>query len=474
MWKIKRVIADLRRWMRKPEHDLRGRERTIRWWLDLSRHCAGELRRDRASTMAAALTYHTIFSLMPTLVLSLVVMHAFVGPDEMAEYREGIVNWMLQPLQQEEIIHGIPTPHRNLQGESLRRSENFETVRKTLGDQVEKVLTQLETVDFRGVGLVGILIFVWAATGLLATVEGSFNHIYKAGPGRPPYLRLPIYYTVITLGPLVLFIGQITQGKILKHIGSLSFGSTLLSVLAVVTPVFSVWVVLVFLYRFLPNTDVRSRPAAVGASVAAVLWWIGAQLFALYVKRAAISTLYGAMGLLPLFLLWLWITWIIVLFGLELAYALQAMREGRFEWRRFYAGDLIVIDRSLVLPLATRIAECFRSGKVATVAVLSQSMRIPPSAVLWLMRALRRANLVHEVHEGRTFGYTLARPADEITAAEVLSAGERLMPLMGASGSPEPWHIVNGLYSELQEKVRDRTLSQLIGDDRSGSGNPAG
>jgi len=472
MWKVKRTIASVRRWMRKPEQDLRGRERTLRWWFDLSRHCASELRRDRASTIAAALTYHTIFSLMPTLVLSLVVMHAFVGPEDMAEYREGIVNWMLQPLQQEEIIHGIPSPHRNLQGESLRRSENFEAVRKTLAIQVERLLTHLETVDFRGVGLVGILIFVWAATGLLSTVENSFNHIYKAGPGRPPYLRLPMYYTVITLGPLVLFIGQVTQSKILQHIGALSFGSTILSVLAVITPVLSVWMVLAFVYKFLPNTEVRARPVAIGAAVAAVLWWVGAQGFALYVKRAAISTLYGALGLLPLFLLWLWITWIVVLFGLELAYALQAMREGRFEWRRFYEGDLIVIDRTLVLPLATRIAECFREGKLATVAVLTQSLRLPPSAVMRLVKVLQRANLVHEVHEGRRMGYALARPADEISAADVLSAGEKLMPLRGAAGSHEAWVVVNELYNELQARVRDRSLAELMNGESMASASP--
>ena len=95
MWKLNRLIPSLRRWMRKPERDLSDRERSLRWWIDLARHCTIELRRDRASTMAAALTYHTIFSLMPTLVLSLVVMHSFVGPKDMAEFKEGIVNWIL-------------------------------------------------------------------------------------------------------------------------------------------------------------------------------------------------------------------------------------------------------------------------------------------------------------------------------------------------------------------------------------------
>ncbi len=472
MWKLKRLIPSLRRLMRKPERDLSDRERSLRWWIDLARHCTIELRRDRASTMAAALTYHTIFSLMPTLVLSLVVMHSFVGPKEMSEFREGIVNWILQPVQQDDIIPGIPTPHRNLEGESLRREESFIEVRKTLGDQVERVLSELETVDFRGVGLVGILIFIWAATGLLATVESSFNHIYKAGPGRPPYLRLPIYYSVITLSPLVIFIGQVAQRRMLSNIDALGVGSSLMAILAIVVPLLTIWIVFFFLYVSLPNTRVQWNAAMIGASVASVLWWLGEQLFSLYVRRTAISTLYGALGLLPLFLLWLWITWLIVLFGLELAYALQAMREGRFAWRSFFEGDLIVIDRTLVLPLATRIAECFHQGQLATVGVLSRSLRLPPSAVLRLLRPLMKASLVHEVHEGARSGYALSRPADQITACEVLELSRTAMPLEGAEGSTRPWEVVNELYAELQKSVAEVSLEDLsAAQPASGAGS---
>ena len=136
MYRIKRLIATIRRWMRIPSEDLSGRERTLRWWVDLSRYCALELRRDRAQTMAAALTYHTLFSLLPTMVLSLVVIHSFVGPDEMVGYREGIVDAVLQPLQQEELIPGIPTRERELTEQGVQRQEEFQQARETLGDQV--------------------------------------------------------------------------------------------------------------------------------------------------------------------------------------------------------------------------------------------------------------------------------------------------------------------------------------------------
>jgi membrane protein len=187
----------------------------------------------------------------------------------------------------------------------------------------------------------------------------------------------------------------------------------------------------------------------------------GAQLFGLYVRRAAISTLYGALGLLPLFLLWLWVTWLIVLFGLELAYALQAMKEGRFAWRSYYEGDQIIIDRTLILPLATRIAQAFQEGEVAKVATLTRQLRLPPAAVLRLLRALQSAGLVHEVHEGRQHGYVLARPAETIQADEVLLAGRSIMPAAGARGEDASWGIVNELYQELQKSVNEISLAEL-------------
>jgi membrane protein len=235
--------------------------------------------------------------------------------------------------------------------------------------------------------------------------------------------------------------------------------------LALITPLVTAWLVLLLMYSLLPNTHVSARMAALGSFVGAVLWVAAIQLFSIYVQRAAISTLYGALGLLPLSLFWMWINWMIILFGLELTYALQMMREGRFRHGYEQARDEVVIDRMLLLPLATRVAVAFREGEAATVESLSRDLFLPDRAVTRMMRALREAGLIHEVASRRREGFTLARPADKIMASEVLAASESLLPSMDVEVGHQAWTLVDRLNQCMSERTGKTTLADLAQAD---------
>ena len=119
---------------------------------------------------------------------------------------------------------------------------------------------------------------------------------------------------------------------------------------------------LVLLYKLLPNTHVRWRPALAGALVAAVLWEASKWAFGLYVSRALpYLKLYGAIGLIPLFLFWLYLNWLIVLFGLEIAFTLQGMKGRVFE-RKDPRGALVSADPLWLLPLMAAIARGSRGA----------------------------------------------------------------------------------------------------------------
>ena len=99
------------------------------------------------------------------------------------------------------------------------------------------------------------------------------------------------------------------------------------SVTSLVTSGVASWVLLLLLLTLMPNTTVHLRPALIGSLVAAILWKFAKHGFKLYLTKAvSYSVLYGSLGLIPLFLFWMYLTWLIVLFGLELTYTLQAMR----------------------------------------------------------------------------------------------------------------------------------------------------
>jgi len=466
---FQRTYESFRSWLEKPQHDLPQRQRTARWWVDLARHGVAELRRDRASQMAAALSYHTLFSLLPTAVLVLIALHAFVGDAERAEFKQTVVTWMLTPIRFEGMPGepvGVDSTRGETEGEAvgpeLGRRREFERVRASLGERVEGIIDTLESVDFRSIGVAGLLLFLYATTGLLATIERSFNTVYGAAQARPPHIRFPIYYTVISVGPLVLLGSQVLRREFLRTVEGGTLPSWLFGAMGAAAPFLASWLVLWLIYVLLPNTRVRRRLAAVGSFVAALLWVAGLHLFSVYVRRAAVTTLYGALGLLPLFLFWMWITWLIVLFGLELTYTLQAMREGRFRHGYSGARGEVLIDRTLLLPLASEIAAHFERGETASLADLSRELVLPERAVERMLRPLIGGGLVHEVQGKAGTGYSLARPASEITAGEVLAASEALLPEAGAARRDGVvWQLMERIHRDLADRTGAVSLAEL-------------
>ena len=456
-----RLLHELDRWLRTPRHQLSQGQRKLRWWIDLAMHCARQLRRTRASQMAAALTYHTLFSLMPTLVLMLVVLHSFVGDAQRVELREEVIGWALRPLSTEQLGPALPAPDKTPGPTELGRRPEFDAMREQLSDRIRHAIDQLEAVDFRGIGIVGILVFIYGATGLLSTVERSFNTVYGAAQGRPPYLRLPLYYTVITLAPIAVLAGQVLQRRFLGVLASDSSTGWLVGTLGVVTPVLATWGAFWLVYVLLPNTRVSLRMAVVGSFVGSALWLIAVELFRLYVNRAAFTTLYGALAVVPLFLFWLWLTWLIVLFGLELTYSLHTMHQGRLAHGRQEDEEDMLVDRTLLLPVVTRIALAFRQARLCYVHELGRELLLPEAGVRLLVRQLEEAGFVHRVEDRREVGYTLAMPAESIDAADVMAkAGAIAAPAFVRHATPFA-ALAQRLDLGLQRELGTTTVADL-------------
>lgn len=411
-------------------------ERAFRHTLAVGWHCAQELRHDRAGTMAAALTYHTLFSLLPTLVLMLVVVQAFVGDQELESLKQSTVDYALQWLETEtssppidpqapEAGHGSPADQAAQATAALEARTEYDEARQALADNIQYYIDRLREVNFRSIGIVGVLLFIYGATALLATIEQSFNRIYAADSSRPLYLRLPLYYTVITLGPLVLLAGQVAQARLFSLVEAGAWTNWLAGPLVIVTPVIATWVVLTLLYVLLPNTYVSWKSAIVGALVAGVGWVVGIELFRAYVGGAAAANLYGALALLPLFLLWLYLTWLIVLFGLEVTYTLHHYQSQKLKSTAGREDDgppLVTVSQ--VVSMMSRIANRFTEGNMADQPELVRLTNLSPRTVRRLIERLEASQLVRQVprKDGEESGIVLARPAQQIGIDQLLEA----------------------------------------------------
>jgi len=232
-------------------------------------------------------------------------------------------------------------------------------------------------------------------------------------------------------------------------------------------PVFAVWLLLFLVYVLMPNTTVSKRSAAIGSLVAAILWTISKDVFRLYVSHGVIGSLYGALALLPLFLLWLWVTWLIILFGLELTYALQAMqgKNRQFKHLAFQKQtEDTLVDPAWMLPLSVRIAAAFEQGQSPSLAQLSEAVNLPQRVVRKMLNVLEEAKIIHRVGNGPTeLRYTLARPADHITVREVLDASDKLLPSTQTvrDESTSAWRFIDEMHDAAHRMAEHRTLGEL-------------
>lgn len=487
-----------------PIGELSRAERWARDAIDLVRHCAAQLHRDRASQMAAALTYHTLFSLLPTLVVVLVVMQSFVSDDERARFQDDAVGWLVQWLQDStppgmsEAGPGLqpgtspgpgavsdppaavsmpsdPPPaaeggaHAAAAIDPAREADDqkhreFQEMRNALGQRIREQIEKLETVNFGSIGVIGVLVLLYGTTKLLGTIERSFNTIYGTDRARPLFTRLPLYYTVITISPLVLLAGRWLQGRLGQVLEADAWTNWLVGPMALLSPLITTWLVLALMYALVPNTKVRLRPAAIGGFVAAVLWVIAIELLRGYVARASTGNfygaLYGALGLLPLFLLWLWLTWVIILFGLELAFVLQTLRGRQWHEEQARRASEPSGDPLWVVAMMAHVGRRFADGRTIDDDDLSEALQLPVDQVQRLARQLGAQGLLHELDGEREGGYALARPPDRIRVADLLELG-RSRVAAATSGAPGA-ALLARLAQVQQDAADDTTLAMLL------------
>ncbi|MEO0972331.1 MAG: hypothetical protein AAFX85_04490, partial [Pseudomonadota bacterium] len=159
---------------------------------------------DRGAQIAAALTYHTLFSLLPMLAMALWALKNFVGPSELAVFKDQIVSvvgdWLSAPPRVDEAAAAVAGAAG--EASSMAREAQYDQVLTQVDENLAKLLDDLQAINFQRIGGVGVLLFVYASTALLSMVEHSFNQICGAPSGRPWYRRIPLYYTTLTLGPI--------------------------------------------------------------------------------------------------------------------------------------------------------------------------------------------------------------------------------------------------------------------------------
>ena len=270
-------------------------------------------------------------------------------------------------------------------------------------------------------GVVGMLLLVLVAIRMLANIEATFNDIWGVTRGRTWLARIILYWATITLGPLLLVGGGAGQQSAFSgHQGFVS-GTFIGSFIFELLPLGLLWLLFALIYQLVPNTKVHFSAALIGGIVGGSLWHLNNVFGFLYVSRVVSnSKIYGSLGLVPVFMAGLYFSWLILLFGAQVAYA--------FQNRKAYLQDKLVENVNqrgrefIALRLMTCIGQWFQSGQPpVTLQKISAELGIPSRLAQQVLQPLLAAHLIVEIGGARP-GYAPARPLEAITAHHVLHA----------------------------------------------------
>lgn len=289
------------------KESISGWGRFLFFQIRLWRHCIRLLKVNRSGTQAAALSYHTIFGIVPLAIVMLMAFQLFPA------YRDLGVK-VREFVYKQAHLASIEYSAGGTDGAEPK------TIRLT--DQIDQITDRFLTkMDTGAITLISGLLVMWAAISLLVTIELAFNKIWQAPRNRSFFHRIINYWTMLTLGPLLLGVGIYLTTHYLA--GGALTGSWL-RFMRPVWPFLTSTAALFFLYFLMPNASVNAKAALWGAMVAGLIWTGAKYAFAVYILRfIPYQAIYGVLGLIPLGVWWIYITWLIVLFGLQLTYATQ-------------------------------------------------------------------------------------------------------------------------------------------------------
>jgi len=354
---------------------------------------------DKCMLRAAALTLYLLLSLVPLVALAFAISKGF-GMDQLVQDK-------LQELElQREVIAHITVFARNL-------------LEKTSGGVVAGV---------------GIALLFWTVLQVLGNIEESFNAIWGISKPRSFGRKCTDYSSIVILCPLLLIVSSSLTVMINKQV---QFMASHFEVLGMVAPLiiralrFStyliIWILFSFLYLFIPNTRVRWSTGIIAGIVAGTIFQLGQFGYVTFqIGVARYNAIYAGFAALPLFIIWLQMSWMIVLYGAEIACAWQNVQHYEFLDESLRASAATRARMALIIVRAI-VARFTQGAAPFTLAELQASLALPLRLLQQELDALVACGVLAETRaaDQRAITYQPARDTALLSINNVLNALEQ-------------------------------------------------
>ncbi len=429
-------------WVERPSDHVRPwLQGSLRFFILVAR----EFRRDDLLTRASALTYIALLALVPILTVMFV---AFRGL-ELDRIEDDLIEKVFVNLQLDTVVTS----------EAVKSVGTF--IRETVNE-----------INFKALGVAGLLGLIFTSVMAIGSVEESFNRIWSVTKGRSIWRRFSDYLSVLIVGPLLVFFTLTQSVQLVKRVVgdtfgfvgfALSVGNIIVSHLG---PLLISTLAFTFVYIFLPYTRVKLTSALFGGFLAGLLWHISQWAYVEFqIGVARYSALYGTLSALPIFLVWLFLSWVILLLGAEATYCFQHYRRLS---REFLDVELSEQDReSVAMWITARVIESFVLNKPRwTVTRLSDALHLRDSVTAEIVEPLIERNILAFL-SGEQGELVPGHDPSAIRLSDVVQAmrtkGDRISDQMPDELYQRVVHIEDRL-TRLGTEEADRSFLDLIQD----------
>jgi membrane protein len=349
--------------------------------------------------------------------------------------------------------------------------EQFPAHQEVVGKVIEFAQTLLQTTKGGLIAGIGLIILFWSVIKVLSHIEASLNEIWEVKKDRSWSRKFSDYVAVMLISPLLILLSSSSTVFITSRVTDMSNNVALFGLISPVifsllklVPYVLIWILFTVIYVFMPNTKVSMKSGIIAGLVACVIYqvvqivYIGFQIGA-----SKYNAIYGSFAALPLFLMWVQISWWIVLFGAELSFANQNAHMYQYE------PDFLKISPSLrkVLTLQTAhlIIQRFERGeKPFTDSEISEDLQIPVRMTHRILFDLVASQFFLETKtdNDKKFGYQPAMDISKITIGSVLEALEHT----GINTVPvkmnEEFEILKDSLKEFSKAMENSPANRLL------------
>jgi membrane protein len=394
--------------------------------------------RDNCDLRASSLTFFSLLSVVPVMALIFGISKGF-GLEARLE------NQLYQRLAgQEEVVARI----------------------------IRFARTLLENTQGELIAGIGVLFLFWAAIRVLGHIEAALNEIWKV-PSRSFIRKFTDYLAIMIISPLLVVMSSSVTVYITTQVTAMTSKVAVLEIadplifsLLKLLPFGLIWLLFILIYLVMPHTRVRPVSALIGGLIAGTIFQIlqGAYIHT-QVLLSQYNAIYGSFAALPFFLIWLQLSWTIVLFGAQIAYAHQHM--GQHLLRMDFQDISLHFKKRLAAFMLRRIIENFQNGQPPlTAEEIAGQLKLPHGLVVEEINHLIRGGMVSAIADPQREepAYQPARDIHGIRLAQVLAALDKAGRNDLPDSADRPLRRIDQAVEALEAAANQSSANLLVKD----------